>query len=172
MFIVNSLDNMKFKFLPWNYAFHPNFSFEVSLLNKIYLSPNKHVKQLIENNKNLEVYNEIIGSEVSKIFEQKLLYKENETDTLMFFGKKNLMEILEEDIYIFKLFLEGKDYEKAFKKKIEREKEEEEEKKEEEEEKEEKKVTEETEEDNKYNNVDYWRAKENEEFDKYNNVCY
>ena len=63
---------MKFEFLSCSYAFHPNFSFVVSLLNKIYLSPNKHVKKLIENNKNLEVYNEIIGSEVSKIFEQKL----------------------------------------------------------------------------------------------------
>ena len=72
--IDNVLNNLKFKFDSSNrIAFHPNFSYEVSILTKIFTSKNEHVKNIIKDNKNLEVFNTVIGDEVNKIFEQKLL---------------------------------------------------------------------------------------------------
>ena len=121
MFIDNSIDNIKLEFNLFERAFHPNFFFEVSFLTKIYLSTNEYVQQLIEDNENLKVYNEIIGDEVSKVFKHNLIYLENEKKEQKSFGSKNLMELLEEDIYIYKLFLKGGDYQKAFEEKKENE---------------------------------------------------
>lgn len=73
------LNHMKFTFTVSDHlSFHPNFSFEVSILNKIFTSKNEHLRDLIKDNKNLEVFNTVIGDEVNKIFEQKLLLSENE----------------------------------------------------------------------------------------------
>ena len=129
--IDNSLNNMKFNFNSDKIAFHPNFSFEVSLLTKIFSSSNEHLKNLIKENKNLEVFNKIIGDEVKKIFEQKLLLSENEIQfsaheeaeekkPMVFFGSKTFMDLLEEDIAIYKIYLENGDYQKALNEKIEK----------------------------------------------------
>ena len=117
---------MEFKFNSNKKAFHPNYSFIVSLLTKIYSSKNEHLKKLINNNKNLEIFNKVIGEEINNIFEQKLLLNDNdiqfnsnnqddndEKKPNVYFGKKTFMELLQEDIDIYKLYLQGGDYEKA-----------------------------------------------------------
>ena len=136
--IDNSLNNMKFNFESNKISFHPNFSFEVSLLTKIFASTNEHLKNLIKDNKNLEVYNKVLGDEVKKIFDQKLLLAENdvqfgsqeeqeEKKPSVFFGKRTFMDLMEQDIGIYKIYMEGGDYQKAFDEKIENEKKEQEE---------------------------------------------
>ena len=70
--IDNSLNNMKFNFSSSEQkAFNPNYSFEVTLLTKIFSSKNQYVKELIKDNKDLEVFNKIIGEEVKNVYEQK-----------------------------------------------------------------------------------------------------
>ena len=133
-FIDNSLNNMKFNFNSNNTSFHPNYSFEVSILGKIFSCKNEHLQKLIKDNKKLEIFNKVIGEEVNIIFEQKLLLSDNDyqfnpneqEDTeakkpTVIFGSKNFMQLLEEDNKIYKLFLEGGDYEKAFNEKKEKE---------------------------------------------------
>ena len=161
-FIGNSIDNIKFSFISNRTAFHPNFSIEVSLLSKIFLSTNEFLINLIKENKNLEAYHKVLGEEVKKIFEQKLLLIENEVNiggpeddankSLTYFGKKNFMELLEEDIDIYKKFLKGEDYQKYLDEKKERERIEQEEKK-----------KEELEIDRKLNDDEYFNEIENEE---------
>ena len=136
--IDNSLNNMKFNFESNNNtAFHPNFSLEVSLLTKIFASTNEHVKNLIKDNKNLEVFNKVLGDEAKKIFEQKLLLSDNEVQfgtpeeqeekkPEIFFGNRSFMDLMEQDMGIYKIYLEGGDYQKALDEKIENEKKEQE----------------------------------------------
>ena len=130
--IDNSLNNMKFTFRSNNIAFHPNFSYEVSLLTKIFSSKNEHVMNLIKDNKNLEVFNKVMGEQIKNIFEQKLLLPENELQfgshdeseekkPTVFFGSKSFMDLLEEDINIYKIYLENGDYQKALDEKLDKE---------------------------------------------------
>ena len=129
--IDKALGNMKFEFKSNRIAFHPNFSIEVTILSKIFLSTNEHLKYLIKDNKNLEVFHNVIGDEVNKVFDQKLLLSDNEVQinsqsddekkTLTFFGKKNFMELLEEDLDIYKIYLNGGDYLKTLNEKKEKE---------------------------------------------------
>ena len=128
------LNNMKFTFtVNDNLSFHPNFSFEVSILNKIFTSKNEHLKDLIKDNKNLEVFNTVIGDEVNKIFEQKLLLSENEIQfgshddseekkPMSYFCKKGFMEVMDEDLEIYKKYQKGEDFNKALEEKREKEK--------------------------------------------------
>ena len=112
--IDKALANMKFEFKSNRIAFHPNFSIEVTLLSKIFLSSNEHLKNLIKDNKNLEVFHNVIGDEVNKVFDQKLLLSDNEVQinsqsddekkTLTFFGKKNFMECLKK-IWIYTKYI-------------------------------------------------------------------
>ena len=105
-----------------------------SILGKIFSCKNEHLQKLIKDNKKLEIFNKVIGEEVNIIFEQKLLLSDNDyqfnpneqEDTeakkpTVIFGSKNFMQLLEEDNKIYKLFLEGGDYEKAFNEKKEKE---------------------------------------------------
>ena len=126
--IDNALNNMKFSFNSDRISFNPNFSIEIMLLTKIFLSNNENIKNLIKENKNLEVFHNVVGEEVNNIFEQKLLLEENdihfgsqeETETKkpqVFFGNKNYMELLEEDLNIYKIYLEGGDYQKSLEEK-------------------------------------------------------
>ena len=131
--IENALNNMKFTFVSTKTAIHPNFSFEVSLLTKIFSSKNKYLLDIIKENKNLEVFHKVIGEEVSNIFGQRLLYNDNEVQFTshdepeekkpsFFFGQKTFMDLMEEDIKIYKLYLDKGNYEKALEQKINREK--------------------------------------------------
>ena len=89
------------------------------------------MKNLIKDNKNLEVFHNVVGDEVNKVFDQKLLLSDNEVQinsqnddekkTLTFFGKKNFMELLEEDLDIYKIYLNGGDYQKTLNEKKEKE---------------------------------------------------
>ena len=128
------LNNMKFTFtVSDRIAFHPNFSFEISILNKIYSCKNEFLRDLIKDNKNLEVFNTVIGDEVNKIYEQKLLLSENEIQfgshddsaeekkPMSYFGKKNFMEVIDEDLEIYKIYLQGGDFNKALGEKREKE---------------------------------------------------
>ena len=128
------LNHMKFTFTVSDHlSFHPNFSFEVSILNKIFTSKNEHLRDLIKDNKNLEVFNTVIGDEVNKIFEQKLLLSENEIQfgshddseekkPMSYFCKKGFMDAMDEDLDIYKKYLNGEDFNKALEEKREKEK--------------------------------------------------
>ena len=139
IYIDNSSNNLKFSFNSKRTTFNPNFSIEVMLLTKIVLSNNENIKNLIKENKNLEVFYNVLGDEVNSIFEQKLLLEENdirfgsqeETETKkpsVYFGSKDYMKLVEEDLNIYKAFLEGGDYQKLLDEKKEKAKKEQEEK--------------------------------------------
>ena len=142
IFIDKTIKEMQFKFASGRIAFHPNYSFLVSILNKINESTNQYVKELIKDNKNLTVFDTILGKEVDTIFKQKLLLSGEKDiqlgpnigamgkeEDLKYFGKKNFMELLEEDNQIYNVFLEGGDYQKLLNEKKERELKEQEERK-------------------------------------------
>ena len=130
------LNNMKFTFKNHGtLSFHPNFPFEVSILNKIFTSENKHLRDLIKDNKNLEVFNTTIGDEVNKIFKQKFLLpikdiqinshdndKDNlEEEPISYFCEKNFMQVMDEDLDIYKIYLKGGDFNKILEEKREKE---------------------------------------------------
>lgn len=130
VFLEKICDNLhlKFTFNSKNQSFTPLISFEMSLLNKIYTSQNDEVKKLFDNN--FEVYNEVVGKEITRIYEQKLLLADSEgtrfsgmddDKPLEHFGKNNFMQVLEEDLMIYNAFLKGEDYKKLFDEKLERE---------------------------------------------------
>ena len=123
---------MKFKFTSDNYSFNPCISFEVTLLNKIYTSENDNVKQLFIEDNDFKVFDEVLGEEINKIFNQKLLLADTlganlgteEEKPLPTFGKSNFMEIIDEDAEIYKTYKEGNDYKAKLNAKLERERQE------------------------------------------------
>ena len=129
------LNDMYFKFTSGRISFHPNYSFEVSILNKINASNNEYLKELIKDNKNLEVFDQILGQEIDTIFNQKLLLNgekdiqlgpniglDKEEAPLQYFGKKNFMELLEQDNSIYEPYLKCEDYMATLSEKKEQEK--------------------------------------------------
>ena len=131
--IKKVVNEMEFKFSSGRTSFHPNYSFEVSILNKITSCNNEYVKELIQDNKNLSAFDKILGQEIDSIFNQKLLLNpekdiqmgpnialEKEEAPLKYFCKKNFMELLEEDNTIYSEYLKGEDYEKHLEEKNER----------------------------------------------------
>ena len=131
--------NLKFTFKTKNQSYSPCISFIMTLLNKIYTCQNEDVKKYID--EKFDVFNEVIGKEINRIYEQKLLLADNEgtrfggaddDKPLEHFGKSNFMQLLDEDIIIYNAFLKGEDYKKLFNEKLEREKLEKEKEKEEE----------------------------------------
>ena len=140
IFIDKVINEMQFKFSSERISFHPNYSFEVSILNKIIASTNEYVKEFIKDNKNLAAFDQILGKEIDTIFNQKLLLDaekdiqigpnigiEKEETPLQYFGKKNFMELLEQDNSIYSVYLKGEDYETLLNEKKEQEKKEKEE---------------------------------------------
>ena len=140
IFIDKVINEMQFKFSSERISFHPNYSFEVSILNKIIASTNEYVKEFIKDNKNLAAFDQILGKEIDTIFSQKLLLDaekdiqigpnigiEKEETPLQYFGKKNFMELLEQDNSIYSVYLKGEDYETLLNEKKEQEKKEKEE---------------------------------------------
>jgi hypothetical protein len=140
--IDKAINEMQFKYTSGRISFHPNYSFEVSILNKILLSSNPYIKDLANDNKNLAAFDKILGQEIDEIFNQKLLLNpekditmgpniafDKEETALKYFGKKNFMELLEEDNSIYSVYLKGEDYDTLLSKKKERELNEQEERK-------------------------------------------
>ena len=147
IFIDKTINEMQFKFESGRIAFNPNYSFQVSILNKVIESTNPYMKELIKDNQNLAAFDTILGKEIDTIFKQKLLLSGDKDiqlgpsiplmskeEDLKYFGKKNFMELLEEDNKIYRTYTEGGDYEKLLNAKKEREKKEQEERKKSEEE--------------------------------------
>jgi hypothetical protein len=127
LYIDHVLNDMKFKFKLTNtYAFNPYFAFLITILNKIFGNQNPYLKGIIDKNKDLSVYYEVIGKEVSEIFGQQLLLTQGicfgdfEDEPLKTFGKKNFLELLEEDYYIYEAYKKGENYQQMLKEKIER----------------------------------------------------
>ena len=136
------LSDIKFTFKLTNTkAFNPLFSFIIIILNKIYTSQNLYIKSLIEKNKNISVFYEVIGQEAENVFNQKLLLTDNNLggygfgeadEALQTFGPKNFLEVFEENSKIYEMYKRGEDYKKALKEKNERIEKEKKDKKEEE----------------------------------------
>ena len=114
-------NNNKFVYNSSNTAFHPCFSFEISLLHKINNSKNENLKKLFEND-DLKVFDKVLGEEINNLFLKD--NSENGIEILYTFGKDSLIENIEEDIDIYNCYKEGKDYKIKLNKKIERQKEE------------------------------------------------
>jgi hypothetical protein len=127
IYIDHVLNDMKFKFKLTNtYAFNPYFAFLITILNKIFGNQNLHLKSIIDKNEDLSVYYEVIGKEVSEIFGQQLLLTQGisfgdfEDEPLKTFGKKNFLELLEEDYDIYEAYKKGENYKQMLKEKMER----------------------------------------------------
>jgi len=121
------LNNIKFIFKLTNtQSLNPNFPFIITILNKIFNSQNLHLKEIIEKNKDISVFNEIMGKEVQEIFDQRLLLNSqginfgDTEDELSSFGPKNFLELLEENLKIYTSYKNGEDYTILFKQKKER----------------------------------------------------
>ena len=127
IYIDHVLNDMKFKFKLTNtFAFNPYFGFIVTILNKIFGNQNLHLKSIIDKNKDLLVFYEVIGKEVSEIFGQQLLLTQGisfgdfEDEPAKTFGKKNFLELLEEDYDIYEAYKRGENYQQMLKEKMER----------------------------------------------------
>ena len=131
--IDNILNNLKFNFKLTNTSsLNPLFPYIISLLNKICDSQNLYLKSLIEKNKDLQAFDEIMGKEIKEeIFGQKLLlsdqginFGDSGDENLSSFGPKSLLDLLEEDYKIYNAYKKGEDYEKLLKEKKDKKKEE------------------------------------------------
>ena len=121
------INNIKFIFKLTNTkSLNPIFPYCITLLNKIFNSQNLHLKEIIEKNKDLTAFNEIMGKEVQEIFDQKLLLSSQGInfgeleEELTSFGPKNFLELLEEDLNIYASYKNGNDYNLLLKEKKER----------------------------------------------------
>ena len=144
LYINKIISDIKFEFKLTNtVSFNPLFSYIITILNKIFTSQNLHVKKIIEANKDISVFNEIIGQEIVNTYTQKLLLNDNNLGGLYFdsqeeaplqtFGPKNFLEVFQENCKIYEMYKKGEDYKTILnkkKEKKEKEKEKEEEKKE------------------------------------------
>ena len=128
LYIDKILLDIKFNFVLTNtQCFNPCFSYVISILNRIYSCQNINVKKILENNKNISVFNEIIGEEIKNIFSQKLLLNDifgsygliEDEKPLETFGPKNFMEIFEEDCKIYEIYKTGGNYQKLLNEKKE-----------------------------------------------------
>jgi hypothetical protein len=138
--IDNILSNPKFEFKQTNTkVLSPAFSFVINLLNKINNTDNMYLSEnYLKSNDNYMTFIEIFGKDIENIFTQKLLYNNKSTfqgfdfsdktdEKLIYFGKKNFLELFEEDFDIYNLYKKGEEYKNILeekRKRIEKEKEE------------------------------------------------
>ena len=138
--IDNILSNPKFEFKQTNTkVLSPAFSFVINLLNKINNTDNMYLSETyLKSNDNYMTFIEIFGKDIENIFTQKLLYNNKSTfqgfdfsdktdEKLIYFGKKNFLELFEEDFDIYNLYKKGEEYKNILeekRKRIEKEKEE------------------------------------------------
>ena len=147
IYIEKILSNTKFEFKLTNTkVLSPIFSFMINLLNKINTTDNLYLSEnYLNSNEKFQIFIEIFGKDIDTIFTQKLLsnginnssyqgfnFLDKSEEKLNYFGKKNFMELLEEDYDIYKLYENGEEYKDVLDKKrkrIKKEKEEKEKKK-------------------------------------------
>ena len=128
LYIEKIIKDMKFVFnITKAISLSPCFSILGSLLDKIYNSPNIHVKKMIENNKDFSVFYEVIGKEISEVFNQKLLLSNgldfgdsDEDRNLNYFGIKSFLELFNENCSIYETYKKGGNYQKLLSDKKER----------------------------------------------------
>ena len=132
VYIDKILSDMKFIFKLTNTpSFNPIYSYIISILNKIFTSSNLYVKTIIEKNKDISVFHEVLIQEIQDIFNQKLLLNDNniggfgfdtieEEVPLKTFGPLNFMQVFEENCKIYELYKKGEDYQKVLKEKKEK----------------------------------------------------
>ena len=129
IYLDDVLNNLKFTFVNSNnVSFNPCLSFELTLLNKIINTQNEIIKDYCD--RNLSFFNEYVGKEMTKIYDQKLLLSDNQGTNfggmdddkpLEYFGKNSFMQVLDEDLNIYKEYLKGGDHQKLYEEKLERE---------------------------------------------------
>ena len=147
IYIEKILSNTKFEFKLTNTkVLSPIFSFMINLLNEINTTDNLYLSEnYLNSNEKFQTFIEIFGKDIETIFTQKLLsnginnssyqgfnFLDKSEEKLNYFGKKNFMELLEEDYDIYKLYENGEEYKDILDKKrkrIKKEKEEKEKKK-------------------------------------------
>ena len=127
LYIEKIITDMKFNFdLTKTKSFNPCFSFATSLINKIYNCQNINVKKIIEDNKNLSTFYDIVGKEINNVYTQKLLlnttfdFGDNEEDNLNYFGPETFLESFEENCKIYEAYKNGDNYQKLLSDKKER----------------------------------------------------
>ena len=128
IYIDKVINNFDFIFkLTGARSLNPYFAFIITLLSKIFTCQNLFLKSIIEKNKDISIFNDIIGKEIQEIFNQKLLLSNQETmfgdiedENLSSFGPKSFLELLEEDYNIYKAYKNGENYELMLKEKKER----------------------------------------------------
>ena len=117
-----------------NSILNPCFSFVITLMNNIYISQNPELRKIIEENKDIHIFIEVMVEDFNNFYNQKLLYNDvfdtfnmnNTEQKKTSFGKKNILEIFEENKTIYKKYKSGEDYKILLnekKKRIEEEKE-------------------------------------------------
>ena len=139
IYIDNILSNFDFLFRTTNTkVLSPIFSFVINLLNKINNTDNLYLTEnYLNKNDNFKAFEEIFGKDIENIFNEKLLssnrnyqgfnFNENTEEKTNYFGKKNFMELLEEDLDIYLKYKKGEEYRNILEekqKRIEKEKEE------------------------------------------------
>ena len=139
IYIENIISNLNFLFKQTNTkVLSPIFSFAINLLNKINNTDNLYlIENYLNKNDNFKAFEEIVGKDIEIIFNEKLLssdknyqgfnFSENIEEKMNYFGKKNFMELLEEDLDIYLKYKKGEEYHNILEekqKRIEKEKEE------------------------------------------------
>ena len=103
-----------------NSSLNPCFAFIITLMNNIYLSKNAEIRKILEENKDIHVFIEVMVEDFNNFYNQKLLYNDTfdvfhigntmEQKTESSFGEKNILEIFEENCQIYQKYKSGEDY--------------------------------------------------------------
>ena len=132
IYIENILSNLYFEFKRSNTkVLNPVFSFGINILNKINNTDNLYLtEKYLNSNNNFKAFEEIFGKDIDIIFNEKLLYtnknyqgfnfNESQDDMPNYFGKKNFLELLEEDLAIYEKYKKGEEYKNILEEKRER----------------------------------------------------
>ena len=120
--IENMLEKTEFIFNSKRNALNPCLIYEVNILNQLMNCNNDSIQNIIEEDKDLKVFNEVLADNLNKIIKMQLLYNENneqetmdnETELLdnksFFFGTKNIFDIINEGKNRYKIYKCGGDY--------------------------------------------------------------
>ena len=127
--IDHTINNISFEFLSGRKANSCILSIEVKLINDIINSDNKYIKKMLENEKDLKIFHEVVISRLNNLFTKKLLYDSNllnfnfneNTNENLSPSTQSIEEIINEDLKIYDLYKKGGNYLELQNAKIERE---------------------------------------------------
>ena len=112
--IDNLLNNLNFEFTNNRKSFSCFFANNIQLITLIFKSENNYLKSIMP--MNFKVINEVFVYHINNFFEQKLLYMEPtnfEFDVEIPTSNSTLEELVEEDLKVYNVYLNGGDYKKA-----------------------------------------------------------